>query len=198
MIEETNWVEVTSHDTLSDLEQLPDDRRSRIGPMSRLAARLDKKGVYLVCGRVECGARFALVTKIASDGTPVPAGMGQEDHDLSQKWGWIQFLPGWAPQGDTWRLSGYARRRLRHGRSPKLRRYPSDLGAIPNDALPREFGGLPVNVICPVCGFANAVRPEDVGVGRVLLIVAGRASACPWSLEGLCIWSPEPYNNLGN
>ncbi len=120
------------------------------GPqLPHLRARLNKEGNYLVCGRINCGARFAEVGE-----------------DL------IRFLPGWAPRRDkVWELSTHAknkiRRRMFEGRElrPKLRRYPKNGGVRSGNDVMDDLNpmvNLPVVVVCPTCGFLNSVRSEEV------------------------------------
>jgi hypothetical protein len=87
--------------------------------------------------------------------------------------GVIQFLPGWAPMDDgSWRLSRYARLRVRKGRTSKLRRYPEGDGIHHNDVMDDPYGSLPVRAKCPTCGFMNAIVPDRVLASLIGLIPA--------------------------
>jgi hypothetical protein len=73
-------------------------------------ARLSKDERWAVCAQVECGERFAKRTTSAVARQPSKAE--------------LEFLPGWVLHGDTWAMSGRARRRLSEGRQPAFRRVP--------------------------------------------------------------------------
>ena len=132
-----------------------DEALAKERSLPRLRARLAKGGEHVVCGRINCGARFAEVS---------------ENH--------IHFLPGWAPRRDeVWELSKYARDKIRRQLfkglppKPKLRRYPKNAGVVPNDVMDSYFITLPVAAVCPTCGFLNAIRSEDVSANLVLTII---------------------------
>ncbi len=121
-----------------------------------LRARLDKKGVHVLCGRVECGTRLA------------------EIHFLDSGMVCLDFPPGWSPSGIVWKLSNHARRRMKQGRSPKLRRYPKNDGIrILASVMETPYERLPLIAICPNCGWKNGVHEEDVSAGWVVVIPAG-------------------------
>lgn len=127
---------------------------SATGPqLPNLRARLNKEGNYVVCGRINCGARLAEVSE-----------------------GHISFLLGWAPRRDgAWEYSTRARARVKRQiylgqeQRPKLRRYPRNAGMRQgNDVMDDPFLPLPVVAVCPTCGFLNAIRSEDVSGYMVL------------------------------
>ena len=178
--------EVAPHDPLvmADLlrRRALEGVASSLGALEGLRARLDKSRKYVLCGRVECGARFATVTRFT-----------ERDFDRAQKrmqrtgiWvnmiDHIRFLRGWAPDRTTehvrdgidliWRFSTSARRKVRAGRKPALRRYPERRGLLTeNDAMDPSFFSLPTQAICSTCHHENVIVSEVVGVGLVLILV---------------------------
>jgi hypothetical protein len=151
--------------------------KQAIASMPDLAARLDKTSCYVVCGRINCGARIAQVHRLQQE--EIDKALADENGQASilrnaVDWNYIAFPAGWAPGRDgVWSLSARAKQRLRQGQTPKLRRYPKNHGVYTNNSvMDLEFDGLPVAAVCPTCGFANTILPEVVLARRILLIVA--------------------------
>jgi hypothetical protein len=147
-----------------------------LASMPDLAARLDNTGHYIICGRINCGARIAQVHRFQQEEIDNALAEGNEQASTFRNavdWNYIAFPAGWAPGRDgVWRLSAHAKQRQKQGQTPKLRRYPKNHGMYTNnDVMGMEFGGLPVAAVCPTCGFANAILPEVVLARRILLIV---------------------------
>lgn len=136
--------------------------------MATVLARLDKTMRYVICGRMECGARLAEASQRIQQRTEEE---GPVETPASR--GLVQFLPGWAPGADgMWSLSRYARLRLRRGSLAKLRSYPAGLGGIPNDVMDDYYGLLPVKAKCPTCGFVNELLPEELQAELVVFVPA--------------------------
>lgn len=69
-----------------------------------IVARLDKDGLYVLCGRRDCGARLALIFDLPAKH------FGEGQHDL-------MFGPGWKQEVDgIWGITKHAQSRLRHYR----------------------------------------------------------------------------------
>ena len=179
-------IEVTPSDPLAMADILQRERQEREASYLRatagMRARLDKSGKYVLCGRVDCGERFATVTRFT-----------ERDFDRAQKrmqrtgvWvnmiDHIRFLRGWAPDRTTehvrdgidliWRFSASARRKVRACGKPALRRYPERQGLLTdNDAMDSSFFSLPTQAICSTCHHENVIVSEVVGVGLVLILV---------------------------
>ena len=153
--------------------ELEQPRRRKSHP--DLDARLDKSGGHVLCGRINCGARLAEVFRYSEEDIKrikeeaEEANLGVVMNVISH----IAFPAGWAPDsrtGGVWRLSTHARRLVRKGFKPRLRRYPKNDGLTPNSVMDSAFDELPVTAICSTCGFANAILPEVVSVDLVLLL----------------------------
>ena len=140
-----------------------------------LNARLDKSGGYILCGRIDCGARLAGVFRFSDEDIKRIKEEAEEANPgvVMNVISHIAFPAGWAPDsrtGGVWRLSTHARGLVRKGFKPRLRRYPKNDGLTPNSVMDSAFDQLPVTAIGSTCGFANAILPEVVSVDLVLLI----------------------------
>ena len=113
-----------------------------------LKARLDKSGWRVLCGNgADCGAELAWVLEIGvyADGRWQRA---------------VWFPPGWAARQDgVWALTERAAKRRRKGQVPADRQPMREVEA--EGQLPWN---LPVEAVCPDCGFQQTLDPAILRV----------------------------------
>lgn len=148
---------------------------------TQLPARLKKTGDYVLCNRISCRSNFARVVRFTEVDRAEPNSYYVGAGIWTNPFDYIHFLPGWAPERTTkfpsegadfiWRFSIYAQKMVRSGREPALRRYPKTQGhIIQNSVLDPSFVSLPTRAVCPNCRLENAIIPEAIRVGRLLLL----------------------------
>jgi len=120
-----------------------------------LKARLSKDSLRVLCGVKDCRGQLAWV---------LLEGGG---HVIGRC---VWFGPGWATRGDgVWNLTRRAIRRKRQGKRPANRGEPGDFIALrPPNYGKRPTGwtiSLPVEAICPDCGFRQVLDPDVLKVG---------------------------------
>lgn len=150
-------------------------------------ARLTKDEQWAVCARTSCGERFARRIEI-------PESLWSKEVDAvgepaeSPRKATLDFVAGWVRDGDEWRMSKRARKRLSQGRQPALRRPPycetqgyespgfirakyewddvrnrrgwRDRSDRPDNFTTNDHG-LPAFVVCPACGLRQVADPVE-------------------------------------
>jgi hypothetical protein len=127
--------------------------------MPQLYARLSRDRERVLCAVLDCGGHIGEVT-LAADWT---------DAALIRV---LRLPPGWAKGSDgMYRLTNYAKRQMKHGRAPKLRRRPKWAEQRPHakEYLGHDLGldlmpPLPAVAACPDCQRPQILDPFHLDV----------------------------------